>query len=198
MLIDNNWFEMLKRKNVRLVTNKINCINETSIITDNSSYEPDVIVTATGFNASKMIWPIKVLGKNGINLNDYWDNDNPKANVGITVPNFPNFFMMYGPNTNLAHGGSIVFHGECQIRYILGCINLLLKNKYSSMECKTEAYEEYNYKLDKQHDRMVWTHDKVDSWYRNKEGRVITNSPWRLVDYWNFTKEPKANDYLFK
>ena len=68
-------------------------------------------------------------------------------------------------NTNLAHGGSIVFHGECQIRYILGCINLLLKNKYSSMECKTEAYEEYNYKLDKQHARMVWTHDKVDSWY---------------------------------
>ena len=44
---------------------------------------------------------------------------------------------------------------------------------------------------------MVWTHDKVDSWYRNKEGRVITNSPWRLVDYWNFTKEPKENDYLF-
>ena len=198
MLMDNNWFEMLKRKNVRLVTNKINYINETSIITDNCSYEKDAIVTATGFNASKMIWPIKVLGKNGINLNDYWDNDNPKANVGITVPNFPNFFMMYGPNTNLAHGGSIVFHGECQIRYILGCINLLLKNKYSSMECKTEAYEEYNYKLDKQHDRMVWTHDKVDSWYRNKEGRVITNSPWRLVDYWNFTKEPKANDYLFK
>ena len=73
----------------------------------------------------------------------------------------------------------------------------LLKNKYSSMECKTDAYEEYNYKLDKQHDKMVWTHDKVDSWYRNKDGRVITNSPWRLVDYWNFTKEPKANDYLF-
>ena len=86
MLMDNNWFEMLKRKNVRLVTNKINYINETSIITDNCSYEKDAIVTATGFNASKMIWPIKVLGKNGINLNDYWDNDNPVSYTHLTLP----------------------------------------------------------------------------------------------------------------
>jgi len=197
MLMDNNWFDMLNRKNVNLVTDKINDINHSIISTDKNTYNVDAIVAATGFNASKMIWPIKVIGKNGVNLEEYWEKDNPRANVGITVPNFPNFFMMYGPNTNLAHGGSIVFHGECQIRYILGCINLLLDNKYSSMDCKTDAYEKYNSKLDKQHAQMVWSHNKVDSWYRNKSGRVTTNSPWRLVDYWNFTKEPKKNDYIF-
>ena len=197
MLMDNNWFDMLNKNNVELITDKINYITSNGIVTNKNTYNFDAIVTATGFNASKMIWPIKVIGKKGINLEDYWEKDNPRANVGITVPNFPNFFMMYGPNTNLAHGGSIVFHGECQIRYILGCINLLLENNHMSMDCKTDAYEMYNSKLDEQHSQMVWTHHKVDSWYRNKSGRVTTNSPWRLVDYWNFTKEPRKNDYLF-
>jgi len=197
MLMDNHWFKMLKRDNVHLVTEKIKRISNNCILTNNSSYNIDAIVTATGFNASKMIWPIKVIGKKGINLNDYWEEDNPKAHLGITVPNFPNFFIMYGPNTNLAHGGSIVFHGECQIRYILGCINLLLDKNYKSMDCKKEVYEKYNLEVDTQHSKMVWTHNKVNSWYRNKSGRVITNSPWRLIDYWNFTKEPKEKNYIF-
>ena len=195
--MDNNWFKMLKKENVNLITDKINYINQNSITTINKSYNIDAIVAATGFNAGKMIWPIKVIGKKGINLNDYWENDNPRAHIGITVPNFPNFFMMYGPNTNLAHGGSIVFQGECQIRYILGCISLLLEKNYNNMDCKIESYIKYNTKLDEQHGKMVWTHNKVDSWYRNKSGRVTTNSPWRLVDYWNFTKEPKETDYIF-
>lgn len=145
-----------------------------------------------------MIWPIKVIGKKGINLNDYWKEDNPKALLGITVPHFPNFFIMYGPNTNLAHGGSIVFHGECQIRYILGCINLLLEKNFKTMDCKKEPFEKYNSDVDVQHEKMVWTHNKVNSWYRrNGTGRITTNSPWRLVDYWNFTREPKEKDYQF-
>ena len=197
MLMDNNWFEMLKKDNVQLITDKVNSITNSSIETDEHSYKKDAIVMATGFKASKMIWPIKVVGKKGINLNDFWNNDNPKAHVGITVPNFPNFFIMYGPNTNLAHGGSIVFHGECQIRYILGCINLLLEKKYKIMDCMQEPFEKYNSKVDAEHSKMVWTHDKVNSWYRNGTGRVITNSPWRLVDYWNFTKEPIEQDYKF-
>ena len=198
MLMDNNWFEMLKKDNVQLVTDKIKKIMNTSIATNNNSYNIDCIVAATGFNASKMIWPIKVIGKKGINLNDYWKEDNPKALLGITVPHFPNFFIMYGPNTNLAHGGSIVFHGECQIRYILGCINLLLEKNFKTMDCKKEPFEKYNSDVDVQHEKMVWTHNKVNSWYRrNGTGRITTNSPWRLVDYWNFTRKPKEKDYQF-
>jgi 4-hydroxyacetophenone monooxygenase len=197
MLMDNNWFEMLKKDNVQLITDKVNRITNSSIDTDICSYNQEAIIMATGFEASKMIWPIKVVGKKGINLNDFWNNDNPKAHVGITVPNFPNFFIMYGPNTNLAHGGSIVFHGECQIRYILGCIDLLLEKNHKIMDCRQEPFEEYNSNVDTEHSKMVWTHDKVNSWYRNGNGRVITNSPWRLVDYWNFTKEPIEKDYKF-
>jgi len=197
MLMDNNWFEMLKKVNVQLITDKLKRITSSSIETDKQSYYADSIIMATGFNASKMIWPIKVVGKKGLNLNDFWNNDNPKAHIGITVPNFPNFFIMYGPNTNLAHGGSIVFHGECQIRYILGCIDLLLEKKSKTIDCLQEPFEIYNSNVDEEHSKMVWTHDKVNSWYRNGSGRVITNSPWRLVDYWNFTKEPNEKDYNF-
>ena len=197
MLMDNNWFEMLKKGNVQLITDKLKRITSSSIETDKQSYYADSIIMATGFNASKMIWPIKVVGKKGLNLNDFWNNDNPKAHIGITVPNFPNFFIMYGPNTNLAHGGSIVFHGECQIRYILGCIDLLLEKKSKTIDCLQEPFEIYNSNVDEEHSKMVWTHDKVNSWYRNGSGRVITNSPWRLVDYWNFTKEPNEKDYNF-
>ena len=198
MLVDNNWFEMLKQDNVELNAGNISHINEYSLIdANNVNYNSDVIVTATGFNASKMLWPMEVIGKDNKSILEYWQFDNPRANLGITVPNFPNFFIMYGPNTNLAHGGSIVFHGECQIRYILGCINLLIDKKCTSIDCKKDVYEEYNSNLDKQHDKMVWTHHKVKSWYRNSTGRVITNSPWRLVDYWKMTKEPREEDFLF-
>ena len=198
MLMDNNWFKMLKRKNVELISGSINSITENSIIDKNNNhYKTDVIVTATGFNASKMLWPMDIIGKNQINLSNYWKDDNPRAHLGITVPSFPNFFIMYGPNTNLAHGGSIVFHGECQIRYILGCIKLLLSKNVSAMDCRKNVFENYNEDLDEQHGKMVWTHSKVSSWYRNDSGRVITNSPWRLVDYWNMTKEPKENDFIF-
>ena len=198
MLMDNHWFKMLKQENVELITGSISEINEETIIDDKyHSHKSDVIVAATGFNASKMLWPMKIIGKNNIEISKYWEGDNPRANLGITVPNFPNFFIMYGPNTNLAHGGSIVFHGECQIRYILGCINLLFDKKGSTMDCKDEAFENYNKNLDDQHAKMVWTHNKVKSWYRNSSGRVITNSPWRLVDYWHMTRAPKENDFIF-
>jgi 4-hydroxyacetophenone monooxygenase len=66
------------------------------------------------------------------------------------------------------------------------------------MDCKEEPFEKYNSDVDVQHEKMVWTHNKVNSWYRrNGTGRITTNSPWRLVDYWNFTREPKEKDYQF-
>ncbi len=198
MLIDNHWFKMLKKDNVELVDEKISHIDLNSIVTiDKKKFKKDVIVAASGFNAGKMLYPMEVTGKNGISIRDFWKIDNPRANLGITVPNFPNFFIMYGPNTNLAHGGSIVFHGECQIRYILGCINLLIDKNSSVMDCKKDVFENYNKMIDEQHSKMVWTHHKVNSWYRNSNGRVTTNSPWRLVDYWHMTKEPKESDFMF-
>ncbi len=110
---------------------------------------------------------------------------------------FPNLFMMYGPGTNLAHGGSIIFHMECQIRYIMQAFREMVEGGHQRMEVRTAPHDAYNAKLDAKHYSMVWTHQGVTNWYKNKAGRVFANSPWRLVDYWAFTRELNPDEYDF-
>ena len=87
----------------------------------------DVIIYATGFHATKFLYPMDVIGKGGKHLNEVW-GDEPRAYLGITVPDFPNLFCLYGPATNLAHAGSIIFHSECQVRYATACVQALIEN----------------------------------------------------------------------
>ena len=70
---------------------------------------------------------MRVIGRGGVDLHETW-GDEPRAHLGITVPGFPNFFCLYGPGTNLAHAGSIIFHSECQVRYVLGCIRAIVEH----------------------------------------------------------------------
>jgi 4-hydroxyacetophenone monooxygenase len=115
----------------------------------------------------------------------------------MTVPQFPNFFMLYGPNTNLAHGGNITFHSECQMRYVLGCLGQLFSRGKAAMECKESVHDEFNARVDALHGRMVWAQPQVKNWFRNAAGRVITNSPFRLVEYWQMTQAPTPDDFTF-
>ena len=105
--------------------------------------------------------------------------------------------MLYGPNTNLAHGGSITFHSECQMRYVLGCLALLLTQGSGAMECKESVHDAYNARVDAAHARMVWAQPGVTNWFRNAAGRVTTHSPFRLVDYWGMTRAPSPDDFLW-
>ena len=196
MLVDNNWYQMLKKENVELVAGEIKEVFDDSVLdSSGNKHYLDTLVFATGFNANRFLWPMEVKGLKSSKLNEVWKEDNPKAYLGITVPDFPNLFIMYGPNTNLAHGGSIFFHGECQIRYIIGCLKTMLENNFSTLDCKKEVCEEYNKKVDEEHEKLVWSNELVDSWYRNREGRVVALSPWRLVDYWKMTNRPNMQDF---
>ena len=80
-----------------------------------------MIVFATGFHANRFLWPMEIVGRDGVTLRERWGEE-PRAYLGITVPGFPNLFCLYGPGTNLAHAGSIIFHSECQVRYVMGCL----------------------------------------------------------------------------
>lgn len=198
MLIDNGWYEMLKRPKVNLVTNTIDRITDEGLVTrDGAKYNVDTIIYATGFHAINFLAHVAVRGVGGATLADAWGEDDSKAYLGMTVPGFPNFFMTYGPNTNLGHGGSIVFHTECQVRYISTLIGQALSRGDRSIECSRTAFEDYNQAVDEAHERMIWTHTGMDTWYRNSKGRVVTNSPWRLVDYWNMTRAPDVDDAVF-
>jgi 4-hydroxyacetophenone monooxygenase len=113
----------------------------------------------------------------------------------MTVPGFPNLFFLYGPNTNLAHGGSIIFVAECQVRYVLAVVKRMLEDNIKAIECRQGCHDEYNEKVDEEHSGLIWSHPGMNSWYRNKAGRIFSIMPWRLVDYWKFTREPNLDDF---
>jgi 4-hydroxyacetophenone monooxygenase len=197
MLVDNRWFRTLQRDNVKLVTEPIAAVTAHGItLGDGTHHALDAIVFATGFQANRFLWPMAIEGRDGRSLHASWGDD-PRAYLGITVPGFPNLFCLYGPNTNLAHGGSIIFHSECQVHYVLACLRILLESGHAAMECRNDVHDAYNARVDAAHARMVWAHPHVRNWYKNAEGRVTTNSPFRLVDYWDMTRAPDASAFVF-
>lgn len=195
MLRDNNWFKMLCRPNVDLFAGDVERIEKDGVVAGGKKYPADVIVLATGFQASRMLAPMDIQGRDGKTIRGLWGEDDPRAHLGITVPGFPNFFILYGPNTNLAHGGSAFFHSECQVRYISEAIREMLENNFDELEVKEEPFKEYTDKVDAEHRQLVWSHPGVTSWYKNKQGRVTMNSPWTLADYRHFTADIDLSQY---
>ncbi len=196
ILVDNGiYFQTLKRPNVQLETTGIREINERGVVTqDGVTYAADVIVYATGFQASKFLTPMKLTGRGGADLHAQWDG-NARAYLGITVPNFPNFFCCYGPNTNIVVNGSIIYFSECEVRYILGCLELLLREKKRSLAPRRDVHDAYNQKVDAGNLQMAWGVSKVPSWYKSASGRVAQNWPFTLLEYWQQTLAPNPADY---
>lgn len=198
ILIDNNWFKMLQAPNVDLVTDGIARIVPEGVVTaDGTTWPADAIIYATGFQASKMLSPMRITGTGGRELHDVWKPDDATAYLGTTVPGFPNFFILLGPNTGLAHGGNVIFMSECQVRYVMMCLRELLEEGHDSLDVKQEVHDRYVAEVDRLHDGMVWSHKGVSNWYRNPAGRVFAVLPYRLVDYWRMTSEFKPDDYKF-
>ena len=199
MLRDNQWFRMLKRPNVELVTDGISHVTENAVVAvDGTTYEADVIVLATGFQAAKILWPMRIEGPDGKTIRDIWGDDDPRAYLGITVPGFPNLFVTFGPNTNLAHGGSAIFHFECQIHYITQALREMVERGVDTIEVKRDVFDRYNALVDEKCRNMVWSHPGVTNWYKNKDGRVTVTSPWRLVDYWRLTHDFDPSEFVMK
>lgn len=188
ILIDNRWYGMLKRPNVELITDQIRRIVPEGIETDDGVIHPvDAILCATGFQASKMLAPMQVTGRRGVELHQLWKHDDATAYQGTMVPDFPNFFLLLGPNTALAHGGNAIFIVECQMRLIMNALNALLEEGHRSIEVRRSAHDAYVAEVDRLHRGMVWSHPGVKSWYRNPAGRVFAVLPFRLVDFWKMT-----------
>lgn len=192
---DGRWLGTLTQDHVELVTDPIDRIRPEGIrLEGGRELDVDAIVYATGFHANKFLWPMEIRGRDGSTLRETWGEE-PTAHLGITVPNFPNFFCLYGPGTNLAHAGSIIFHSECQVRYVMGCLRAMLSGGHSVMECREAAAADYERRHQEATRRTVWAHSGTRSWYKNEAGRVTTVSPWLLVDYWRWTQRPELDDF---
>src|SRR3954447_3126577 len=198
MLRDNGvWAGALKRDNVELMTDGIREITAHGIVTDDGVEHPvDVIVYGTGFHASKFLTPMTITGTNGVDLHEQWNGD-ARAYLGITVPAFPNLFCLYGPNTNIVINGSIVYFSECEVRYILGCIHMLLAGGHRALDVRKDVHDEFNEQVDAENKRMAWGWSDVNSWYKNEHGRVAQNWPFTLLEYWQRTQRPDPDDYEF-
>ena len=153
-----------------------------------------MVIYGTGFTASQFLTPMRLLGRGGVELNEQWDGD-ARAYLGMTVPEFPNLFMLYGPNTNLVINGSIIVMVECQVRYIVEALGQLVRTGHRAMSCRSDVHDAYNDEIDAGNKEMVWGVTDVPSWYRNRRGRIAQNWPFGLLDYWERTRHPDLADY---
>ena len=190
------WIAALRRPNVELVTEPIKEITPKGIVTaDGVLHEVDVIIYGTGFTASDFLKTFKVYGKGGVELHEQWAGD-ARAYLGMTVPGFPNLFVIYGPNTNIVVNGSIIFFSECSVRYITGALQMLAETGHATLEPKKAVHDAFNAKVDEANRWMAWGAPQVNSWYKNAKGRVSQNWPFPLVDYWTATLKPNPDDFI--
>ena len=193
-----SWLAALKRDNVELVTQAVTSVSENGATAgDGRFYEADVIIYATGFETDRFAWPMDIRGRDGVSLSEHW-GDEPAAYLGVTVPGFPNFYCMFGPGTNLAFGGSLIFNGECQARYIMECIKTQLQAGAASMECKQSVFDDYYRRFRELHAKLIWEHASIKtSYYQNSQGKVTLLWPWKIIDMWRWTQQVNCDDYDF-
>ena len=133
ILISNNYYPTFTQANVDMVTTPIEKITAEGIVTqDGDIHEMDTIILGTGFESTEFLSPMEISGVDGINLHKVW-KEGAEAHLGMTVAEFPNFFMIYGPNTNLGHN-TIIFMFESQVNYIVKCIQALIEIEPKYME----------------------------------------------------------------
>ena len=190
IIVDNgSWAAALHRDNVTLTTDRIERIVPEGIVTDDGTlHEFDVIIFGTGFQPSRFLTPMKVVGRGGVDLHEHWDGE-ARAYLGVSVPGFPNFFVLYGPNTNIVVNGSIIWFSECEVRYVMDCIRTVLAGGHRGLDVKAEVHDRYNEEIDAENLRMAWGVSKVNSWYKNANGRVTQNWPFPLLEFWKRTRE---------
>jgi len=197
MLMDNGWFRMLTRDHVSLVDDPIAEITPSGVrMGDGREYEFDVIIIATGFDVLHFLTTYETRGRSGRTLREVWNDDDARAYLGLTIPDFPNFFTLYGPNTQAGHGGSLIFVVEMQMHYVMSALRQMLDNDIGALECRQDVHDTYNAGVDEAHEHMVWTHPGMQTYYRNARGRIVVNLPYRNVDMFAATRHADLTDYL--
>ncbi len=191
------WISTLKRENVAIQSKTIQEVDETGIVfTDGSHEEFDVLVYATGFHASQFLMPMTVLGENGVDLRKCWDGDDARAYIGMTVPKFPNLFVLYGPNTNQAvHGGSAILWSEFSVTYVMDAIRQMAFNGIRSLSVKPSVFQSYSDRVDEANALRTWGFSGASSWYKNSKGRATQNFPFPSYELWWRTHEVNLAEY---
>ncbi|OCB41520.1 monooxygenase [Mycobacterium malmoense] len=192
VLLGDDYYLALQKDHVDLVTEPIARVTETSIATlSGKMVDADAIVCATGFQTSHYLAGIEVIGRGGQSLHDHWGDD-PSAYLGVAVSGFPNFFMLYGPNTNQG-GNSIVYILEAGARLVASAVSRVAR-RGGYVEVRPEAEKRYNAQLSADLERTIWT--RCDSYFRSPSGRIVTQWPYTELEYARRTWRLRPRDWL--
>jgi cation diffusion facilitator CzcD-associated flavoprotein CzcO len=193
LLLTSEWYPMLRRDNVELVTDDITEVVADGVVTaDGVHRRVDTIAVGTGFTATEFLAPMEVQGRGGTKLSEAW-SDGAEAYLGITVPNFPNMFLLYGPNTN--HGtGSALDLLETQSRFVAGAVDMLAQGSAEQLEVRRDVHDEFQRELAERLKHSIWT--TCSSWYVTESGRVTNNWPGSQREYRRRVAAVDPADYL--
>lgn len=191
--MSNDYYPALQRANVEVVTDAIADIGSDAIATaDGSEHKVDCIIFGTGFAATDFLMPMKITGIDGEDLHQAW-HSGAQAFLGMTVAGFPNFFMLYGPNTNLGHN-SVIYMIESQIRYVVACLKRLARGGVRTIEVKRQVQHRFNAQLQQRLEKTVWAKG-CTNWYLTAEGKNTTNWPGYTFEFRLKTRSPHWDDY---
>jgi cation diffusion facilitator CzcD-associated flavoprotein CzcO len=194
ILFSSHYLPALQRPNVQLVTDAIAGLEPDGIRTAAGAlHELDCVIWATGFKTTDFMLPMSVSGEHGVELRERWSGG-AHAHLGMCVPGFPNMFLMYGPNTNTS-GGSIIVYLEAQASYLRQALQLLDERRAGAIAVRPQVEAASDRELQARFAGTAWT--RCDSWYRDEQGRIVTNWPGYMREYLKRTAQLDADEYLF-
>lgn len=192
VLLSDTYLETLQRDDVRLVTDGIVRVTEDAVVTDGGAHRVDAIVFATGFETHDLPGPVEIRGRGGAALHDAW-RDRPRTYLGLAAPGFPNFFLLYGPNTNLGHN-SIIFMVECQVNYLVECLRQMRAAGVQAVEVRGDVVERFDRRQQARLRGSVWNAG-CTNWYKTSDGAITNNWHGSTVEYWRRTRRPDLGDF---
>jgi cation diffusion facilitator CzcD-associated flavoprotein CzcO len=194
VMVTDDWYPTLTRPNVELVTEAIESVTAAGVRTaDGREREADAIVLATGFKTHGFVAPMEIHGAGGRPLSEEW-SEVPRAYLGLTVPGFPNLFLIYGPNTN-GGTGSVVYTIEAGMQHVLAALRELERAGASTIEVRREAADEFDRELRAALDDTVW-HTGCTSWYLDENGNDPNQWPWQWSTYRRRAAELSPEAYV--
>ena len=195
ILLDNGWYRALRRPSVTLVDEAVDAVTPTGVVSRTGArYEADILVWATGFEASRFVSSLEIAGRGGITLREAWHDDDARAYLGVSVPGFPNLFLLGGPNS-YPGSGSFMYFMEVQMRYIARLIGDMLAADLPAIDVRQPVFDDYNELVDRTSEATVWTHPGTNTFFRNAHGRLVFVSPFRNVEFWSRAEESGLADY---
>jgi 4-hydroxyacetophenone monooxygenase len=195
ILLDNGWYAALLRDNVTLVADPVCEVVDRGVrVGSGDIYDADVLVWATGFQASRFLASLDVIGLRQQSLRDAWDDDDARAYLGVAVPDFPNLFLLGGPNS-FPGSGSFMYFMEVQMRYIGRILASMIDANVAAVNTRKDVYQRYSDLVDETSQMTVWTHPGTNTFFRNARGRLVFVSPFRNVEYWSQATHSGLDDY---